>query len=72
MVKASTLKDGHPYAYYLMTGYSDYQPIMVRCAIGFKLIDDRSKTEEFVSTPFLPHPLRSKGGFKPLPPKANS
>ena len=24
------------------------------------------------STPFLPHPLRSKGGFKHLPPKAIS
>ncbi len=24
------------------------------------------------TTPFLPHPIRSKGGFKALPPKANS
>ncbi len=26
----------------------------------------------FTSTPFLPHPIRSKGGFKALPPKAIS
>ena len=24
------------------------------------------------ATPFLPHPIRSKGGFKALPPKAIS
>ena len=36
----------------------------------------RSDTELFgiteLSTPFLPHPIRSKGGFKALPPKAIS
>ena len=28
--------------------------------------------KETESTPFLPHPIRSKGAFKALPPKANS
>jgi hypothetical protein len=27
---------------------------------------------EVSPTPFLPHPIRSKGGFKALPPKAIS
>jgi hypothetical protein len=46
-----------------------------RLVFGFDRLGRFPVVEGFESsfpTPFLPHPLRPKGGFKDLPPKANS
>jgi len=38
-VRAQKLNSVHPYAYYMMTGYSDFRPIMIKCGIAYRWDD---------------------------------
>jgi hypothetical protein len=51
-------------------GFSD--PSLVVGSLGILQLHTGEGQPEAKSTPFLPPPLRSKGGFKALPSKANS